>query len=597
MSRTSVSGPRSRAGARRAPGGTGRRERSCLVLRLTTAAVAVAAITAPASAARADAMVQHPPSGEVGALAETVYRPDPEAGVARVEVTFQLTNDGPLAVGDFVTQLPRAAAAASASTPGGVPLAVRADAGGDDATIAHRVTLSEPLAPRHSTSVVVHLELPSGPPRSDADVVVNDAAVAIRPMVFGDPGSSLVVVLPDGFTAAPGGELDLREDPSGATMLVADDVADPRSFSSVAVADRPEHLQRTTYDAPSSAEAGATFEVRSWPGDEEWAALVVEELEFAVPALEAVVGRPWPNRGTTAISQQANAALRGYDGSYRFDVDEIELAADFPRQVFVHELAHAWFDRAAFQDRWVREGLAELAAELTRSDPDAIAASTEPPPVDPAARTPLLDWKPGPLATGTERRRALDAYRTSLWVLNEITREIGIERLRAVVGGALAQVPAVGWREFLDELEDVGGSRRAVELFRTYVVDDDAAVELAWRARAHERVDRFVAAVGAAAVPEIVYDHIRSWRFADAIATMDDLEARSAAVSAGAPPLVPTGTFALDRVASPATRSGGTTDLAPLVRVLAVLVTAGGLAALAVVGRRRLDRAGPGRGT
>jgi hypothetical protein len=76
------------------------------------------------------------------------------------------------------------------------------------------------------------------------------------------------------------------------------------------------------------------------------------------------------------------------------------------------------------------------------------------------------------------------------------------------------------WKRLLDLTEEVGGSEKATNLFRNYVVTSLELASLNDRARARKTYDRLDAAGDGWTAPESIRKDMTSWRFDDATAAM-----------------------------------------------------------------------------
>ena len=201
--------------------------------------------------------------------------------------------------------------------------------------------------------------------------------------------------------------------------------------------------------------------------------------------LERLTGTPWPETAETDVIETSTPYLRGYAGYYYADTDVIEVGEEFDSHTMLHELSHAWFNDSAMAQRWLSEGLADeigarAVAELgeplpTPDDFDIVGDVNRATfhlnawsyqfddSVDPTEHVRLPGGVPcAARAVRRDRpgedggaRRSRDAWRPRL---------SGRERHQPTTHGA------IGWREFLDLAEQIGGSQHVVELYRKHVI-------------------------------------------------------------------------------------------------------------------------------
>jgi hypothetical protein len=211
------------------------------------------------------------------------------------------------------------------------------------------------------------------------------------------------------------------------------------------------------------------------------------------------------------------------------------------------------------------------------------------PAVDEPGRAPLRTWSYSDLAADDPVIGY--GYATSAHVVSTIADEIGTDAMHRVIDAAIDRTVAydgadvklgpADWRRLLDLFEEVGGSRRAPDLFAEYVATPEDALLLDARTLARQRLSDLRDAYPRWSPSRDLLDRLEQWDFATALSQLDDAEA---ALAASAPTTQPTGT----------TVPGPERDEAPQrnAPALVALVAVGELAqvGIAVWRRRRGNR-------
>lgn len=326
-----------------------------------------------------------------------------------------------------------------------------------------------------STSLRVTFDHLGAEPRSPVPWRVNEAYAGFAAFGLGDPGLvTLRISQPFGY------EFDEFTDLTGFSASPPDEfgtIVHTRAGMSgdvtitVGLANNDRLVLR-----PLNVD-GVDIQLRSWPDDPEWADFAAARVESGIPALEALIGRPWPVDGNFDVRQSVEPNLAGYAGWFDLQSNEIAVGEELDADTIYHELSHAWFNGRVSTERWLTEGLAQVyAAELIRRDGEDPRTPVAPSADDPAALQ-LTDWG----GIGSPRDVEEFGYNTSFWVLDELVDDIGFERTGDVVealrlraspygGMTAAQTPAQEWRRLYDMFVEVGGATTAGDLFRTYVV-------------------------------------------------------------------------------------------------------------------------------
>jgi hypothetical protein len=387
-----------------------------------------------------------------------------------------------------------------------------------------------------TATIVVRYDLLGDPPRTETSWVrVNPAYVSFPMIAFADPGGADVrVEIPEQWTPEYSGNTLSHKVQDDTLVLEALDIETPDEFYVLFTARQDELLVSTPLTV-----AGSDFELRAWPGDTRWGQFAERYVTDGLPVLERLTGTPWPERNETDVIEASTPYLRGYAGYYYADTDVIEVTEDLDGHTMLHELSHAWFNDSYLTDRWLSEGLAdevgsravaELGDKLPRPDDYDV-----PPDFD-ASQFRLNDWD--------QPTSALDdasetyGYQTSFRVMRELSDEIGEEKMSAliaaVLGGDRAYGPedgepidagSVGWRQFLDLSEQIGGSKELVEDYRQHVVTSGQERDLDTRQDTLEAYAELVARGGSWAPPEAVREPMADWQFQSATNAIEDAEA------------------------------------------------------------------------
>ena len=477
--------------------------------------------------------------------ADTTYRVDTGDRLVRVRIDFTMTNLQPNTVrrtslGTTTTRyyydrllfsVP-SEARSLVSTSGGSRLgtSVRARDG------FRAVTVRFPnLFYRASRSLRVEFTLPGGKPRSSSDIRVGSAFTTFTTWAWGDAGRSTVrIVLPKGFDEDGYGDDVTQRTHPDRVELRSGRIADPLEWYHVVVADRPSALTDVDFRP-----GGHKVVIEAWPEDATWRDRVVEVLSEGLPALEEMIGLPWPLADELIVTEVHTPLLEGYAGFFDQSKDVIAMSEDLDDQTILHEASHAWFNGSLVTDRWIIEGLAEHYADRVRerlglpseSDPEAVERTAK-------GAFPLDRWPdPARIDDAESEAQELYGYGAAYTVIREIAEDIGDDRMRSVLAAVLARESAyvgddgpdrtgttIRWKRFLDLVQGVGGMETADDLFRDWVVDADERGLLQTRERARDAYSALESAAGEWAVPVGARAHMAQWRFDDATAMLDAAE-------------------------------------------------------------------------
>lgn len=490
-----------------------------------------------------------PGGGLAAGQASSTYTLDLGAGAVRVRHDVTLTNlqpDTPIPGGvsrrslpEFGVGVPAEATAFAAARSDGTSLAVTTEPTESPQFRLAIADLSPDLYYPASQTLSLTYDLPQRAPRQPGVTRVNEAFATFPVYGIGDPGLTRVqVVVPDHLVVELVGDDMVEGSQPGYRTYSAEAIADPDGFFVNVVARDDARLVSRTVEL-----ADGSVEVLGWPDDPEWVDFVAGILGDGVPALERLIGLPWPAEDLKVVETVA-PYLYGYAGWFTPSLSTIEVGDELDPQVILHELSHLWFNGELFTARWINEALAEeLAAQAL------VAIGREPSPFEPPAGMAVLrlnDWGEPDLQSGDAEEREAYGYAASADVLRRVTEEIGIERVAEAVQMANARELAYradapvhagrssDWRTLLDLLQEVGGSTLAEPIFREVVVTEEQLPLLDQRAAARAEYSALVAAGGTWAPPAAVRRPMAAWEFEEALtaipAATAALEQRAALV-------------------------------------------------------------------
>ncbi len=467
--------------------------------------------------------------------AGSTYTVDPGAGVVRVVVEATLTNEQPNSSnGNVITQyyFPRFAvpmlsgAANVVATRDGRSQSVSFEPTDTDRFKIAFIDLSPDLYYGDAAHVVVTYDLPSEPPRSEATTRVNPAFATFWAWPVADPNlTSVRILIPKRFDVEYVGS-DLRRSAAGDMISYESGaIADPATWGVIVSARDDGRL--ATRDADT---ADHDIEIRAWPDDPRWTEFVATQIEDGLPILEDLIDQPWPTDDELQITETVNPYLYGYAGWYSSSDNTIEVGDLLDAEVILHEISHIWFNDDLFIDRWVNEGFAQtysnLAVDETGGDgrqPEAIKKNVN-------GAQALNSWS-NPTFRDDEQSAAEEefGYNASWYVIEAITDEIGVDKMRDVIDAAATRRIAylgdpkperaggtVSWKRLLDLVENVGGSDEAAELWVDHVVVRSSRSDLQDRSRARKVYDQLAEAGGDWTVPFAIRQKMTLWQFSEA---------------------------------------------------------------------------------
>ncbi|MGY6500631.1 MAG: hypothetical protein ACXIVQ_07075 [Acidimicrobiales bacterium] len=504
-------------------------------IRLRALAIGATLLTLVAVATPVDAGVPVPTQAGQGltTTTATVYEIDPDLPGVRVTTTVTISNAGPFVYEGYGTAIFTDAQQVSARNTAGGALSVRRRSIDSPMFQLADMTLSPLLAPGQTQTLELRSVLPALPARGEGFARVNAAYVTFPLIAVGDPGRvDVSVVVPPGFEwTVIGDDLEQTTDDTGRTTLRATAIPRPDDFFATVAVFSEDRLTSRPVVA-----AGRTFDVLSWPGDDEWSAFVVDVVERGIPALEDAIGVPMPGDDDMRIIETFSPYLYGYAGWYIPDEGLIEIGDELDGEVVLHELAHVWFNTSTFRSRWINEGLAELFAVETAGRLGLDAPGPEPVDPDDPLAVPLNAWTTPNWFDDQADDRERWGYQASFWVLELFRQEIGIDGVRDVVSAAIegrdayrlrpegTPVPT-DWRALLDLLEEVGGSEDATEVFDRFVVTEPERLVLGDRQVARIHYLALVERRDDLDTPPAVREAMARWRF-DNVEDMVDTSLR-----------------------------------------------------------------------
>jgi hypothetical protein len=418
--------------------------------------------------------------------------------------------------------------------------------GFDDVTIH----LRRDLLFGDAANLTLAFDLPDGGPRSASAIRVGAAFAAFDAWAWGDPGQgSVAISMPAAFVPQTTGSAVTTRTGGGTTTLSASGIRDPSAFWVGVSALDAARLSSDTL----SISGAISLVIRGWPEDATWRQTVMDVMRRGLPELISRIGLPWPVAKPLQVSEAYAPDLGGYAGLFLTREQTIQVSEQLDDQTILHEAAHVWFNEHLFTDRWIDEGLADEYATLATS---AIGlGSAKPVPPDPAGpgHVALEAWTAPTRITVQSQATEEYGYNASWWVVEQLVDEIGLNRMRSIfaaaaedqiayVGAGAPETVAAddGWQRFLDLLQEIGGSARAEELFRTYVVPAATLPLLDQRDAARTAYAALVAAGHGWAAPEVVRVAMARWSFSKATAAIaaaravlvlrDELSSRASAL-------------------------------------------------------------------
>jgi hypothetical protein len=452
----------------------------------------------------------------------TSYTPNPEGGLAYYpEVIFAI----------------QAGATNVAASSGGQGLHVALDAGNPD-FLEVTVTFADVISFQQSAAYRVAFDLPDPGGAPDRNFRISASIVAFPVWAFGssrEPGGSVAVILPAGFRPSIQGEdLAPSTGPNDEVVLSTASVPDPLSFFAYLSADRPGAFS----DNKLTVEVGgksAPLNVRAWQDDPDWGTTMIGLMSDGLPALQRLIGLPYPAPGTLVVEEAATSRLGGYAGIYNNLTGMIRVRYDADAYVALHEAAHIWFNGDLFRDRWIGEAWAEFYGVQSAMSIGATGHAFDLSDDMLVNKIPLNDWgQIGAVEIGVEEYAYAATYHLATLVFAR-TNMAGLEAVwKGADGGEMAYQPAhpgdapqtgvdfhlEGWQQLLDLLDERAGANFD-DLWTEWVVNDTQRPMIAARETARNRYSSLVDDAGAWNLPIDLRLAMGAWNFVTATGDME----------------------------------------------------------------------------
>lgn len=507
---------------------------------------------APLAAAAAIALLALAPAGLPGrvalaadrglvVIAQTRYEALPDQRRVHVSIDAVATSYTPnpadgLAYYPDVTFAIQAGATNIVAASGGERLAIETNAADPD-FLTVTVTFAEGVFFEQSYAYRVTYDLPDPGGAPDRNLRISPSIVAFPVWAFGssgEPGGSVTVILPGGFRpSVQGEELVSSTGPNGEIILTAASIPDPFDFFAYLSADRPGAFTDTLLTV-QVADTSAALNVRSWQDDPDWGVAMSDLMTDGLPALQRLIGLPYPAPGTLIIEEAATSRLGGYAGVYNSLTNIIRVRYDADAYVALHEAAHLWFNGALFRDRWIGEAYAEFygvqAAMAIGASGDSFDLTDD----LLANKIPLNDWgNIGAVEIGIEEYAYAATYHVALLVFGR-TNVPGLQGVwRGANDGEMPYQPAhgdgppeigvdlhlEGWKQLLDLLEERTGASFE-DLWIDWVVNDEQQLLIEDRADARDLYAAVIEEAGPWNLPRDLRHDMGSWRFEEAEAEL-----------------------------------------------------------------------------
>ncbi|HET9021880.1 MAG TPA: hypothetical protein VFN34_08340 [Ornithinibacter sp.] len=469
------------------------------------------------------------------------YVLDAKATTVEADVTVRLRNVTPdrgslyYYYNAFTVPVPAGAERVRARSEG-APLDVSLRRTEDPSTRLARISFPNLLYGR-SRTIELSFDVPGEKPRSADSTRVGPGYATFAVYGVGDSGHNTVEVVAPSSMTFDATRDDFTADESGSrtthTMTATDGTSG--SWAVVSLRD-PARTDERTVDA-----GGVSLLLNGFEDDPRWSRFVAGKVTKGIPALEELVGAPWPG-GLERIREDASPSLRGYDGWFDPGDDEIVIGEELDADLIYHELSHAWVSDERFDERWVSEGLAQVLAERAveatggkpRTHPDVSRRSED--------AVALNEWG----GSASSRSAAVDAYAypASYEATSALTRDLDDKALAAVVGAGIRGERAydpVGtkdadggrttWQRWLDLLQTRAGVADAPKVFQRWALTSEQRAQLGPRADARAEYATVDEADGAWLPPEGLRDAMTAWDFDRAAAVREKVAPLGAAAT------------------------------------------------------------------
>ncbi len=515
-------------------------------------AVALLIVGAPSPVAAAD---------DIPTSATTTYRVVPEKGHIQVTVVLKVTNkiasttksyDCPYEYWSYETGWTIVSRTCSSTTryyvneawvwveAAAKDLKVTSDAGsvkltkdkGTDSFRSYKVTFPR-IYKGKTRTITATYTIPGGAPRSATEDRVNQAYVNFWAFSQFADTAKVVIKVPRAFDVDTTGG-NITEKVSGDDRILSTGAVDDPAKFYVGISGT--NASGFVLEKVATGN-GRVVSILGWPGDTEWMSAVRGEAATAIPALEALIGRPLPGSGEIVVRETSDAALGyAYIGTYDPDEQLARVSEDFSQTGTVaHELSHAWFNDSLFSARWLAEGYAGWIEEASGT----VSSRCSAPGAYPGDGNPSISyWRYAePRATEAQLSVIDYQYDAACYLVTEAADEIGVDRMRDVIEvlatpesayrGVSDRVAgaAVGWRDWLDALDERGlapGDPADAEAVADLLVQYGIATEkdLAPRSAARAALRDLRDSTSGWSVPVAVLRPMAYWAFDDAQAAI-----------------------------------------------------------------------------
>ena len=227
----------------------------------------------------------------------------------------------------------------------------------DPSTRLARISFPNLLYGR-SRTITLTFQVPGEKPRARDSTRVGPGYASFAVYGVGDAGRNTVeVVAPASMTFdATSDDFTATQQGASTTHTMTTSSDEGGSWAVVSLRD-PKRTDERTVEVN-----GASVKLGGFQDDPSWGRFVAGQVTKGIPALEKLVGAPWPG-GLERIREDASPTLRGYDGWFDATDDEIVIGEQLDADLVLHELSHAWVSEDRFDQRWISEGLAQVLAE------------------------------------------------------------------------------------------------------------------------------------------------------------------------------------------------------------------------------------------
>lgn len=420
---------------------------------------------------------------------------------------------------------------------GGSTLSVSSTPSDDPSTRLARISFPKLLYGRRRT-VTLTFEVPGEKPRAKDSTRVGPGYASFAVYGVGDAGRNTVeVVAPTSMTFdATSDDFTATHQGTTTTHTMTTGSGEGGSWAVVSLRD-PTRTDERTVEVN-----GVSVKLDGFQDDPSWGRFVAGQVTHGIPALEKLVGAPWPG-GLERIREDASPTLRGYDGWFDATDDEIVIGEQLDADLVLHELSHAWVSEGRFDQRWISEGLAQVLAER------AVTATGGTPAAHPKVSRgskeaiALNSWG----GSASSRSEKLDAYAypAAYTATTALVGGLDDAQLSAVLSAAIrgerAYDPAgskdtnggrTDWMRWLDLLQTRAGVEDAAAVAQRWALTTEQRAALAPRATARTAYARVDAADGAWLPPEGLRDAMTDWDFARARAVRERVARLGADASA-----------------------------------------------------------------